>query len=896
VSVGAEKRASAEKRVDIAWGVKIPMRDGVNLNATLYRPTDSKEALPAVFTMTPYISDTYHDRAMYFARNGYVFALVDVRGRGNSAGEFEPFANDARDGHDVVEWLARQSCCNGKVAMWGGSYAGFNQWSTLKEFPPHLVTIVPAAAAHPGVDFPAPHNVFVSYDVQWLTFTSGATPNAKLFGESGFWIDKFRERYLNHIPFHKLDTLVGNPSPHFQKWLLHRAPDEYLDAMAPDTAAYARIGMPILTITGNYDDDQAGAMTFYRRHMQYGSKKGRERHYLLMGPWDHAGTRTPTQEVGGLKFGSACLLDLNKLHREWYDWTMKGGAKPKFLEKRVAYYVVGAEAWKYADSLDAIPTKSQKLYLASTHAAPTDAFHSGTLTRTKPDQSPPASYVYDPLDLRPAELERESIKNEVTDQRRALNLFGNGLVFHSDPFPEAVEITGYLKLVAWIALDVPDTDFAVKVYEIKPDGTSIALADDLKRARYRESLRKEKLVKPGAIERYEFDSFNFFSRCLEKGSRLRLILSSPNSIYLEKNYNSGGKVAAESRADARTAHVALYQDVEHASYLEVPIARPSPGKEFDVLIRGGTLYDGSGGPQRRADVGIAGDRIAAVGDLAEATAKDVVEAKGLAVAPGFINMLSWSTDSLLADGRGQSEVRQGVTTQIMGEGNSWGPVNPAIKKRMKNEQFDIKYEIEWTTLSDYLTSCSVSGFRRTWLLPGRDHGARIRAGTGQQKGDERRTGTNVSARRPRNARWCAGDRLGPRVCARLLRGHRGTHRPLQGSRSAQGEVHHSHAQRRRAASRRYRRGHPHYARGGNPCRNLPFQGVAKTTGKRWTLPSPALRLPGALDWRLRLTCIATRPVPLLSLPASRRGQWKEARSPCAAGSATPQPASASSAT
>ena len=198
-------------------------------------------------------------------------------------------------------------------------------------------------------------------------------------------------------------------------------------------------------------------------------------------------------------------------------------------------------------------------------------------------QSPPASYVYDPLDVRPAELEREPIKNEVTDQRYALNLFGNGLVFHSDPFPEAVEITGYLKLVAWIALDVPDTDFAVKVYEIKPDGTSIALADDLKRARYRKSLRQEKLVKPGAIERYEFDSFNFFSRRLEKGSRLRLVFSSPNSIYLEKNYNSGGEVAAESRNDARTAHVALYQDAEHASYLEDP-DRPRVARQtFDVV-------------------------------------------------------------------------------------------------------------------------------------------------------------------------------------------------------------------------------------------------------------------------------------------------------------------------
>src|SRR5947199_5921550 len=123
---------------------------------------------------------------------------------------------------------------------------------------------------------------------------------------------------------------------------------------------------------------------------------------------------------------------------------------------------------------------------------------------------------------------------------------------------------------------------------------------------------------------------------------------------------------------------------------------------YDVLIRGGTVYDGSGDAPRRADVGLRGDRIAAVGDLAGATGKVVVDANGLAVAPGFINMLSWSVDSLLADGRGQSEVRQGVTTQIMGEGWSWGPVNAAIKKRMRAEQTDFKYDIEWATLGDYL--------------------------------------------------------------------------------------------------------------------------------------------------------------------------------------------------
>src|SRR5207244_4280735 len=131
-------------------------------------------------------------------------------------------------------------------------------------------------------------------------------------------------------------------------------------------------------------------------------------------------------------------------------------------------------------------------------------------------------------------------------------------------------------------------------------------------------------------------------------------------------------------------------------------AADSHAAQFDVLIRGGTVYDGSGDPPRRADIGIRGDAIAAIGDLSRDSAKLVVSADRLAVAPGFINMLSWSNESLLVDGRGQSEIRQGVTTQIMGEGWSWGPVSPAIKKRMKAEQTDVRYDIEWTTLGEYL--------------------------------------------------------------------------------------------------------------------------------------------------------------------------------------------------
>jgi N-acyl-D-amino-acid deacylase len=132
---------------------------------------------------------------------------------------------------------------------------------------------------------------------------------------------------------------------------------------------------------------------------------------------------------------------------------------------------------------------------------------------------------------------------------------------------------------------------------------------------------------------------------------------------------------------------------------------PAAGRcplDLDVIIKNGLIYDGSGGAPFRADVGVKADRIAALGDLGGASAATVIEAKGLAVAPGFINMLSWSTASLIIDGRSQSELRQGVTTEIFGEGESMGPLTDEMKRRTVSAQGDLKFEIAWTTLYEYL--------------------------------------------------------------------------------------------------------------------------------------------------------------------------------------------------
>ncbi|MFZ0532214.1 MAG: CocE/NonD family hydrolase [Anaerolineales bacterium] len=564
------KNIEIPPNIDFMWGLKIPLRDGVQLNTTLYKPKDSKPT-PVIFTLTPYIADGAHLRGIYFVKHGYAFAAVDSRGRGNSEGVFEPFASEARDGYDIVEWLASQSWCDGQVAMWGGSYCGYAQWVTLREAPPHLKTIVPVASAHAGVDFPFLKNIFTPSEMQWLTYTSGVARNMTIMNDPEFWIAKFQEMYQQNLPYKELDLIVGNPSTFFQTWVAHPYPDEYWDRMAFPAEQYDRIIIPILTITGHYDDDQTGAMEYYRKHMASKSP-AREKHYIIIGPWDHAGTRDPKTEFEGLKFSENALLDMNKIHQEWYDWTMKDGKKPTFLKKRVAYYVMGKEKWKYADSLEAIGATQKKMYLCSNEGA-NDVFHSGTLENDAPKGRLSDTFTYNPLDKRIGDLERVLIPDYFTDQTYDLNLFGNGLVYHSAPFAKDSEITGWVKLYTWISMDVPDTDFKVTLAEVLPDGKMIKLTQDLLRARYRESNRVEKLVVPGEINLYTFDGFTFFSRRISKGSRLRLIISCPNTIYLEKNYNSGGVVSEESGREARTANVTLYHDKDHPSYLELPVVR-----------------------------------------------------------------------------------------------------------------------------------------------------------------------------------------------------------------------------------------------------------------------------------------------------------------------------------
>jgi uncharacterized protein len=569
VRSASPQTAVPEKLTDyqLEMQVKIPLRDGVRLNATLYKPSPMSGPLPVIFMLSPYPDATSHPSGSYFARRGYIYAYVDVRGRGDSEGVFNPLAQEANDGHDVVEWFAKQPWSNGKVAMFGGSYAGGDQWQTAATHPPHLVTIAPVASVRAGVDFPIYQNIPDTYSLQWLTYTTGHVLYEGVFSDGTLWSNAGKRLFLAKAPFNQWDKYSGNTGTVFQTWLKHPDFDDFWKPIAISREKIAGVNLPVLVLTGSHDGDQAGTLSYYKDHITSADPRTLENYYLVMGPWDHPGTREPKADFGGEHYGPASLIDVLRLHREWYDWTMKSGAKPAFMEKHVAYYVAGpkAECWKYADSLAAISSKSLTFYLDATGGA-ASIYHSGTLQPAAANAIG-GSFLSDPNDLSAAEDRPQG--------QPGSDLHGDGLIFHSAPFAEDTEIDGRIDLRLSLSIDAPDTDLGYELHLITPDGKSHELTESYVRARYRNSLEHPEAIHENQPEEYHFDPGQWFAVRAPKGSQLRLIVSALNTLSLEKNWNSMKPVAEQSGADAHIAHIKLLQGPDHPSTLTLPLGDPS---------------------------------------------------------------------------------------------------------------------------------------------------------------------------------------------------------------------------------------------------------------------------------------------------------------------------------
>jgi putative CocE/NonD family hydrolase len=390
-----------------------------------------------------------------------------------------------------------------------------------------------------------------------------------------YWVNKFYKRYSEHVPFIMLADMVASNPRVFKRWMSHPDYDDYWKSFTPTPEEFSQFNIPILSITGYFDGDQPGALQYYKEHMKYGTEEAKQKHYLIIGPWDHGGTRTNKEELGGIKFGPKAVVypDMIEMYVKWFDWIFKGKDKPEFLKRRVAYYVMNRDEWKYVDDWSEVSNATETLYLSSRDGRANDVFHSGVLAAAPPDKPQnPDIFEYDPLKLEPKkEVADLFAADSFLDQRQAFA--EDILVYHSEPLEEALEVAGYVRLKAYMELNVPDTDFLVSLFEITDKGQSINLGSGVMRARYRNSLSKPELVKPGEINLYDIRLMLYFVRKLDRGSRLRLIITCQNSPDFQKNYNSGGVVSEETAKDARKAIIKLYHDKEHPSALDLPVKK-----------------------------------------------------------------------------------------------------------------------------------------------------------------------------------------------------------------------------------------------------------------------------------------------------------------------------------
>ncbi len=540
------------------FGLMVPMRDGVRLAADSWRP-DAPGRYPVLLVRTPYLKTGLQlaQWGRYFAERGYVFVVQDTRGRGDSEGSFEFFAGDGRDGHDTIEWLAARPWSNGRVGTLGLSYLGTVQWMAAKERPPHLVCMAPTAPGGRWWDeIPYLGGAFAhAWALNWVNGTSGRMSQ----GENGENIDW--QRVLAHRPLLTADSVMGRVMPLYRSWLQHPVDGPLWKAMSLQAEDFARIEIPTLTVTGWFDADQPGSLHYWRGLMN--RAPDRNRHFLVIGPWDHVQTFAGgSTKIGELAFSPESIIDTKKLHLDFFDWCLKG-TSPRFEAPRARIYVTGANTWRTFDAYPPAGATPTKLYLTSGGRA-NGLAGDGRLAWQPAEVSPPDRLRFDPKNPVPG------IMSELAIDRRPRQDRPDVLVYTGDVLTEPVEIIGTVTVDLQAASDARDTDFVAVLTDVHPDGRAVQLGAriGIRRARYRNGYQREELLTPGKVERHTVE-LNDIAHRFKAGHRIRLEVTSSSAPYYNPNQNTGNPVATDT--EWKVANQTIHHDRGRPSAVTLPV-------------------------------------------------------------------------------------------------------------------------------------------------------------------------------------------------------------------------------------------------------------------------------------------------------------------------------------
>jgi putative CocE/NonD family hydrolase len=539
--------------------VHVPMRDGVQLSANVFRPS-STAPISTILIRTPYgkgIEMSPNHKA--YVAHGYAVVIEDVRGRYESQGIFAPLDQEGLDGDDTLNWIAKQSWSNGKVGMTGGSYLGIVQWKVALMNNPHLKAIFPWTS---GDD-----------DYRDRFYSPGG---AMKLGHRLIWVEEnLREpgyeppdfqKYVLTLPLRRTDSVVtGRRVPMMQSVLDHPDYDSFWETMSV-RKQLKNMKVPVFSVGGWYDNYVESDLDAYAA-----LQKSSVVHRIVIGPWPHNVNTLMT----GANFGPEAQIAFRKTQLEWFDQWLGDKDVPLLSKAPVRIFVMGANQWRDENEWPPKNAKATKFYLQSgghanslegdgvlsaepSRSSSRDVFvfdpHNPVPTRGGAVCCNPGIFPWGPMDQRPVE-------------KRA-----DVLVYSTPPLREDMEVTGPIEVVLYASSSAPDTDFSAKLVDVFPDGLARNLTDGILRARYRKSLAKPELLKPGEVTAFKID-VGVTSNVFLKGHRVRVEISSSNFPRFDRNPNTGLPIADEK--ELRTAVQTIHHDHAHESYLKLPVV-PEP--------------------------------------------------------------------------------------------------------------------------------------------------------------------------------------------------------------------------------------------------------------------------------------------------------------------------------
>jgi hypothetical protein len=536
----------------------IPMRDGVELAADVYLPVQASRPAPAIVQSTPYDKSQsifFKTEAQFFQQRGYVVVVHDVRGRGKSEGRWRAFVNDGPDTHDVIEWIACQNWCTGKIGTTGLSYAGWTQWAAASERPPHLSCMISTSAAGRWQqEIPYTYGVFQLYFGWWVYLVRRRI--TEMHGlEEHDW-----ETILQRLPLSSIGEFMNPTGDTWQDMLDHDTLNDHWKSLRFDER-YTDIDVPCLHVTGWYDmEDLTGAFHHYEHMMEASPARNNQR--LIVGPWSHINCRWPHSSYGGIEFGSEAAIDMDEVHLRWFDYWLKSKQNGVPDDPPVTIFEPGKNAWLHSDHWP-LGDKEKLLFLRFDGKT-------GGLSDVPPRaDEPEQSYQYDPVNPAPTRMDIKKYPLEdIPLDQTPVESRPDVLSYSSEALLEELVISGWSHLKIYAASNCEDTEWHVKITDVYPDGRSMKVTQGCLRASYRASLENPSRLAPGEIYTFDIELWPTHHVFLP-GHCVRVTITSSDFPWFARSMNRFGKIA--DLAAPIVATNSIFHTPIYPSCLKLPV-------------------------------------------------------------------------------------------------------------------------------------------------------------------------------------------------------------------------------------------------------------------------------------------------------------------------------------